>query len=323
MKLRFVLLFLSILFALLSGETALRLYFQHFPDYDIEMWRYALELKAGVDDDRSHIHIPNSSSVLMGVPVQINSKGLRDREYAYEKPAGTYRILVIGDSFAFGWGVTFEKTFPKRLEAMLRSRNHQTREYAAIEVINAGIGNYNTAQELAWLRQEGVKYGPDEVLLAYYLNDPEKTQKEADDHFWLRGSIIRAFFASAGNKIFAIFDERRRYNLYYKSLYSEQRWRKHQETLLDLEKTTRDRGIRFTVLILPEFHDFQDYQFSDIHKKVAGFFQDHGFPVLDALKEFKGKEAGQFWVAWDDPHPDAQANQLIADFIFEGIKDRF
>jgi hypothetical protein len=149
LKLRFILLFFSILLAVLIGETVLRIYFKHFQDYDIEMWRYALELKTGVDDDRSHIHVPNSSSILMGVPVQINSKGLRDYEYAYEKPRGTYRVLVLGDSITLGWGVAFEETFSKRLEAMLRSRNNQTRKYAAVEVINAGIGNYNTIQEIA------------------------------------------------------------------------------------------------------------------------------------------------------------------------------
>lgn len=323
MKQRFVLLFFSILLALLVGEMVLRLYFRHFQDYDIEMWRYALELKTGVDDDRSHIHVPNSSSVLMGVPVQINSKGLRDYEYAYEKPAGTYRILVLGDSITFGWGLTFEKTFSKRLEAMLRLRNNQTRKYVTIEVVNAGIGNYNTMQELAYLKREGIKYEPDEVLLAYYLNDPEKTQKEINAPLWIRKLITRAFFISTKNKIFAAFNARRRYNFYYKSLYSEKQWEGHQGTLLDLVKTTRDRGIRLTISIFPEFHDLQNYLFLDIHERVAGFFQSHGCLVLDALKVFNGKAARQFWVARDDPHPDAKANQLFADFVFYGIKDRF
>jgi hypothetical protein len=159
--------------------------------------------------------------------------------------------------------------------------------------------------------------------LAYYLNDPEKTQREVNDPLGSRKSIVRALLASVRNKILAIFDARRRYNSYYRSLYSEKRWMEHQETFLGLEKTTRDRGIRLTVLICPEFHDFQDYQFLDIHEKVTGFFQSHGHLVLDLLNVFNGKEARQFWVARDDPHPNAKANQMIADFIFNKIKERF
>ncbi len=320
---RFILLLLSIFLALLIGEMALRIYFRHFQDYDIEMWRYALELKTGVDDERSHIHIPNTSSVLMGVPVQINSKGLRDYEYTYEKPVGTYRILVLGDSITFGWGVAFEKTFPKLLEAMLRERNNQTRKYTTVEVINAGIGNYNTRQELASLRKEGMKYEPDEVLLIYYLSDSEKTQKEVGVPFGIHKSIIRAFLVSVRNKIFAVLDARRRYNFYYRDQYSERGWGEHQKILLDFAKTTKDRGIRLTVLIFPELHDLKDYQFLDIHKKITGVFRGHGSQVLDLLDIFKGKEADQFWVARDDPHPNTKAHQLTADFIFKEIKNRF
>jgi hypothetical protein len=135
--------------------------------------------------------------------------------------------------------------------------------------------------------------------------------------------IIRAFLVSVKNKIFSVFDARKRYTAYYRSQYSEKQWREHQVTLLDLERIIRDRGIRLTVLICPEFHDFQDYKFLDIHEKVTGFFQSHGHLVLDLLNVFNGKEARQFWVARDDPHPNTKAHQLIADFIFNGIKDRF
>ena len=80
------------------------------------MWRYASKMKIAVDDRRSHKHIPQASCVLMGVDVNINSKSLRDYEYAYTKPKDVYRILVLGDSFTFGWGVPFENTFSKVLE---------------------------------------------------------------------------------------------------------------------------------------------------------------------------------------------------------------
>src|SRR5262245_1945927 len=54
-----------------------------------------------------------------GVEFRINALGLKDREYPAEKPAGTFRVLVLGDSYTEGFGLTIPQTMPKQLEAML------------------------------------------------------------------------------------------------------------------------------------------------------------------------------------------------------------
>src|SRR5207342_2150916 len=51
--------------------------------------------------------------------VEINSDGMRDREYPLQKPAGTVRIAVLGDSFAEAMQVSLEDSFPKLLEKSL------------------------------------------------------------------------------------------------------------------------------------------------------------------------------------------------------------
>lgn len=94
---------ISILVALLCVEGFLRAYFSLFQDYDVEMWRYAVHLKNSVSDARSHVHVPLATAKIMGEDVKINSKGLRDREFPYEKTEGVKRILVIGDSVTFGF----------------------------------------------------------------------------------------------------------------------------------------------------------------------------------------------------------------------------
>src|SRR5437899_3035923 len=72
--------------------------------------------------------------------VRINDKGLRGRDYPYERVAGRRRILVLGDSFVFGYGVEQEEIFTTVLEGLL----------PATEVINAGVSGYGTDQELLW-----------------------------------------------------------------------------------------------------------------------------------------------------------------------------
>ena len=94
--------------------------------------------------------------------VKINSKGLRDKEYSYEKPAGTTRILVLGDSFTWGYGVETDDIFTEQLETMFDG---------SVDVINAGVTGYGTDQELLFLEREGIKYSPDVVVVALASND--------------------------------------------------------------------------------------------------------------------------------------------------------
>jgi lysophospholipase L1-like esterase len=98
-----------------------------------------------------------------------NSLGFRDREHPRRKPAGTYRILVLGDSIAAGHRVPrTEDVFPARLETLLRRRG------LPAEVLNFAVSGYNTEQEVETLRDKGLAFEPDLVLLAYCLNDRQK-----------------------------------------------------------------------------------------------------------------------------------------------------
>lgn len=98
-----------------------------------------------------------------------NSLGYRDTEHAIAKPPGTYRILVLGDSVAAGLRIDrTEDTFPAVLQALLRAQGVNA------EVLNFGVSGYNTQQEVETLRDKGLRYQPDLVLLAYVLNDREQ-----------------------------------------------------------------------------------------------------------------------------------------------------
>ena len=103
--------------------------------------------------------------------VKINSDGLRDREHQKPKPSGTFRIAVLGDSYAEAMQVAMEDTFWKVLELELQTC--QAFQGRQIEVINFGVAGYGTAQEVLTLRHRGWDYSPDLVLLAFLSgNDP-------------------------------------------------------------------------------------------------------------------------------------------------------
>lgn len=96
----------------------------------------------------------------------ISSQGLNDREFTIEKPAGVFRIAVVGDSTSFGWKVGSDHSLPKVLERELNLLG--TRRF---EVMNFSVPGYNTAQELEVIRVKVLPFQPDLVILVFTGND--------------------------------------------------------------------------------------------------------------------------------------------------------
>jgi hypothetical protein len=102
-----------------------------------------------------------------------SSHGLRGRqERPYEKPTGVRRVVVLGDSFTFGEDVSDDETFCQRLEQLL----------PGTEVLNLGVHGYGHDQMLLYLREEGVKYRPDIVLLGFVHADMERNLQGFRDY---------------------------------------------------------------------------------------------------------------------------------------------
>jgi lysophospholipase L1-like esterase len=113
---------------------------------------------------------PNKSSRQVGeefdVQVDTNSLGLRGPEVTVPKPADRYRVLVLGDSFSFGWGVEFKDAWVTRL-----ARELQTPDGRSVEVVDAGVPGWSPPQEFVFLEQRGLDLQPDLVLWQLCSND--------------------------------------------------------------------------------------------------------------------------------------------------------
>lgn len=127
--------------------------------------------------------------------VRVNSDGLRDREHAKEKPQGTLRVAVVGDSYAEAFQVAQEKAFWSVMERQLQ--DCAALAGRRVEVINFGVSGYGTAQELITLREKVWEYSPDVVLLAVTTNndvlDNSRALKLTDEipYFTLRdGQLV-------------------------------------------------------------------------------------------------------------------------------------
>ena len=96
-----------------------------------------------------------------------NDQSLReDHRIPFEKPANQTRILFLGDSCTFGYGVSHDEAFPQVVESMLRGKTGRE-----VECINAGVPGYSLFQGYRYLVTEGLRYQPDLVVLNFGWND--------------------------------------------------------------------------------------------------------------------------------------------------------
>ncbi|MFO1499622.1 MAG: SGNH/GDSL hydrolase family protein [Verrucomicrobiota bacterium] len=95
-------------------------------------------------------------------PVNINAHGTRGPDFQTAKPPGTLRILSLGDSRTFGWGLAEPETYSGVLESLVRQHFAGQRN---VEVINAGVNAWSFPQMTVYFREHGLKYQPDVVLV--------------------------------------------------------------------------------------------------------------------------------------------------------------
>ena len=94
---------------------------------------------------------------------RINGQGLRhDVETEIATRPGRRRVLCLGDSFTCGMGVAAGQTFAALADSMLGP---------GVEVLNAGVCGTGTAEQLAWLADDGRRLAPDVVVLGFCVND--------------------------------------------------------------------------------------------------------------------------------------------------------
>ena len=120
--------------------------------------------------------------------INSNSRGIRGKaEYSYAKVKGKLRILFLGDSFTFGDEVSDNETYPSYLQQMMPN----------VEVINLGIHGYGHDQMLIYLKEEGIKYKPDIIILGYMGGDNERNMLEFRDYskprFKLKNNQLKVF----------------------------------------------------------------------------------------------------------------------------------
>jgi hypothetical protein len=142
----------------------------------------------------------NSSTLWRRRFVRRNHLNFRDEDHALAKPDTVHRLLVIGDSYAFGWGI--RQTVNRFGERIVNTLSHSTKSHW--ESLNASEGNAHTLDEIDFLRVM-IPYRPDVVVLLYTFNDIDYLQPvtarsrltDGPESLWTRLSPMRVAFINS------------------------------------------------------------------------------------------------------------------------------
>jgi hypothetical protein len=130
--------------------------------FDTDLWQ-------ATDDRRLKDLVPSKSEVINGTQIGINRWGMRDGDYAQEKPASTYRVAMLGSSHVLGWGVNDGETF----EALVETRWNENRsDGKRTESLNFGVPGYSPFCQLDTLEKKVLQFSPDAVFLIAHAVDP-------------------------------------------------------------------------------------------------------------------------------------------------------
>ncbi len=255
----------------------------------------------------------------------LNSLGYRDVEHAKEKPPGTIRILVLGDSMTFGHAIADDEIWPRRLAELVGPR---------VEIIAMAHNGWSTADQLHALRRGGLEYDPDLVVVGVVDNDLqppswEPSGKQAD---WI-------MFRGLSNSLdlFRLLDSRiNRFadKMGWRYSYSQWRvdtfdpdkpyWPRWLGTVADFGAELRRRRIPGFAFLLPSPADLSVPETVAHYKSMQPVFAKNGFTSVNLqpalVREFGPVPGKHLWALPNDGHPGPVFNEFFARFIWEVIR---
>jgi lysophospholipase L1-like esterase len=263
---------------------------------------------------------------------EVNAAGYRGPEYPQEKPAGVKRIVSIGDSGAFGLGVSERDTFLRRLEALYSDSGH-----SEVQVINLAVSGYNSEQELEMLRTRGFAFEPDLVVLGYDHNDPAPLLGHPRPpmpenyganplHSELIRYVMRKMYTGPKLRI------NRRVDGY---IATGSDWDRHMVALSEMCRLCREKGIPAIVVVYDmwvrpgNFKASRHYR--SLHAPLITLWEQGGFDVLECYGFLQTRmyqegwtDIKPLWVSVEprDGHPNAEGHRLIADALYDQIESR-
>jgi lysophospholipase L1-like esterase len=307
-----IILLLPLVIFLGIGEIYLR--YKHGPIYKSR----AQTLTRAEDPNLIYVFIPNKNGT--------NSRGYLDYEHQYEKPPGTFRIVIIGDSVAQGQGLKVEESFGRVLERTLNDLSAQNK----FEVIVLARSGYSTSQELVLLEKEAFLYDPDLIIWSYVLNDPAHPvyhRAGYGRHFY-KPNVYLAHLIT--KRLFLLAEKIKGRNCdkeYHEFLHCVY-WYQVQASLNKIGTISKDRKTPVIFLIHPVFQkgkNYREYTLTALHKRLDELSSQTGLIPLDVLDAFRIYDPEEIKLrhegGYDPWHPNAKGHAIIGNYLAKSLKD--
>lgn len=266
-------------------------------------------------------------------PVHVNAHGTRGAEFTDAKPAGTIRILSLGDSRTFGWGVSEAESYSQQLGSLLQAK---ALPGARIEVINAGVNAWSFPQLLAFFRERGLAWQPDYVIVGeanLWTQFSEKSSPEFRDQFMFRVRLknllrqLAAYHYIVEVKLKDLYDkERVRFIPVDPSsdeLFKDQQqkdpegfFREHIEKLCELAIA---RGVKPVLLFIPTAKEAAGSTVPRALKAKQEVAAKLGIPLVDTSPDI-GPTGDALYLDADPVHLNVRGNDLVARRLFETME---
>lgn len=252
-----------------------------------------------------------------------NSRGFLDREHAVPKPSGMRRVLVVGDSVAQGTGVPPERSFPRRLEALLNTRAGGP----ATDVVTLAMAGYSTSQELRLLETEAPRYEPDVVLWSYVLNDPadpvfHNPNGELGVYHARPGSLLLELVAGRLFLLREAWRARECRDEYHARLHCAYR-PEIAASLLRIGSWSQAHRVPVIFAVHPVFEaggGFESYSLAGVSGDLFGLARAAGLRPIDLIAAYQGREPEAVKLpdppGWHDAwHPNEEGHRLLAEYL--------
>ena len=253
---------------------------------------------------------------------QVNRHGFRDVDVSETKPEGVVRVAVLGDSFTHGNGCHLEETFPKVAEATLGKEAPEL----PVEVLNCGVGGYNTRQQVEIMKWRVLALDPDLVVIAFYVNDvfpPRGDVPRRDEPEEPAGFLERAFTPLAPASRFAglvsgWLREQRAERDHFRDFEANYRedspgWLRVREALEDAARICAREGVELRLTIVPNPAYPSANPFAAYESQVVALAAELGIEFLDVSPAVRDVSAAELIVHPHDRHGSATFNRLIGE----------
>lgn len=280
---------------------------------------------------------------------RINSRGFKDVEFSTEKPAGTIRVVALGDSFTYG-AVPYAANYITLLEDRLRER------FRTVEILNMGIPGTGPRDYLQLFRAEAAALHPDIVLVSLFLgNDLVDERRRSGSYLYDLGRYIfrlttkitgQLYHSGTYNDDAPVFTEdfyvemeRARSQVFKRDPgAAEQGIRSALEQVREMKQDADRLGIKLYLVIIPDEvqvnRDLQhkvirsgrsetsDYDFMALNRRIGQFLDALGVDHVDLLPAFlKRSEATRLYRV-NDSHWNIAGNNAAAEVIFQDMLAR-